>query len=465
MAKFWKGQPGRVSVACSRAACLLLALALLLIQSCRQQDDDTSVVLGVATSVNAGERLPGAGADPQDSHAVTQAEVDELWESLSEADRQLLEENYRGKGSWDSWAKRPDPGEAWDALSDEERAEYEKQGYDRKAFIELQEDIARHNDIEQLRRMLQFELQTLRPMETAPAGVERGKAIAWRELYALPDVIRLRQMSIASITIGNYDDDPDEEVELYSQGLQYIEQDGSAMAGDPSDDLTSIIDEHQLDMDGNGIPEWLDKEYGGSNSVSSVLVFEPDGRTVFETKCSNFPWDSELAGDVDGDGLDELLICLPADDPHQYELRFVGLGQEPLEVVASCGHMVREEILGLLDFNGDGREDVITNEAVYLSWNSEVVKLEMPAGYGLPSWNSRSSPSLHIWQRNGERLLAALLVPQEEAAWRSDSLALWNAAGALVYLEHFGGEIMECTNGRAGQRLYVLTREQLLVSD
>lgn len=491
---------------------LTICLLLLALPACQLSGEDSDPVV----SGNSGTRdaqIRAATHDPANQHAVTQEEVDELWDSLSAADRQLLEENFQGKSSWDAWANRPDPGEAWDALIDEERAEFEKQGVDREKYITQQESMLRTMGLDRMRKMLQFQLQSLRPMETAPAGVERGTAMAWRELYALPDVIRKRQMSSASMFVGNFDSDADEEVALYSQGLAFVEQDGTSWQpaklensfmraawdydGDGRDEICvpqpgtdagislASSDSQFLDMDGNVLgsltgsaspsaSRWTDLDGDGradfvaytrsdDNLEHGLYVFSQLGKQLFNADAMG--WDYGLSGDVDGDGLDELLILLPADDPHQYEPRFIGLGQEPLEVVASCGHMVREEILGLLDFNGDGREDVVCNGVVYLSWNSEVVKLEMPAGYGLPSWNSRSSPSLHIWQRNGERLLAGLIVQEDEASSRSDSLAIWNAAGELSYLEHFGVEVMECAVGNAGQRLYVMTRKQLLVSD
>jgi hypothetical protein len=491
---------------------LAICLLLLALPACQMSfEKDEPVVRDNSGTADAAQRAEPKQEEEQ--HAVTQAEIDELWAALSDSDRALLEENFQGKSSWDKYVIPPNAGSNWDALSDEEREEFIENGIDREQYIEQQERMALMIDMEHVRRRMESELRRLRPMNLASMGAVRGTALAWRELFSLPDVVRKHQMSTASMFVGNFDDDPEEEVALYSQGLSFVEQDGTAWQqpdlvntflrgawdydGDGRDELRAAqpaevgmsgiasSDSRFLDMggrllgqlqgsaspsasrwtdlDGDGTADFVTYQSSADNLEHGLQVYGRGGTLLFATDAMG--WNFGLSGDVDGDGMDELLIRLPADHEHQYEPRFVGLQQEAQEAVEACGHMVREEILALLDLNGDGREDIVCDGVVYLSWNSELVKLEMPTQYHLPAWNGRSSPHLHIWQRGTQRLLAGLLVQEDEAGARSDTLAMWNGTGELVYLEHFGAELLQLAVGRDGRRLYVLTREKLLVSD
>ncbi len=501
---------------------LCLAACLLLMPACTPEDDSGPVVTGkVETGASA-----GSGAAAEDAHPVTQEEMDELWAELSEPEQQLLEENMRGRHTWERYTAYSDPEAMWDNMDEQQRRVVEEiQQQDREVWIAQQRITGMNYDKRKIRGLLQDALKDLRPLVCVEPGV-LGNAIGWRLLHEIEENREGNRRSITALEPGNFDDDPQEEVAISSRGLLFVEQDGSSwrnellhpfsvMAAfdydaDGRDELVEFEIDPQgdgsygyestgllrdmdgnvvaslpgttfgmhspdIDMDGDGIPEllvWqrLKEVYGELDGVRTVswsdtLLFaiEQGGGEVFRTECSN--WDNVMSGDVDGDGMDELFIKRKSETKlNAYDELFVGLEQEPQDVLAATGHREHREILALLDFNGDGRADMISSGRVYLSWNGDTTSLMLPAGYMLPPKHQMPRPRAVVWERDGQRLLAALVVRDWQDN-RSDTLVMWEPDGRLVYTEHFGEEVLEIVPGDGGKRLYVLTRTRLLAGE
>jgi len=119
------------------AAMLALAMqACLLCAACQQTDDDP-VVVGKPSGTAQGKPVPRQSEGAEATQPVTQAEIDELWDALSEEDRELLTRNLQGRQFWESMISFPDPGADWDGLGSEERSEYESAGITRESYVEM----------------------------------------------------------------------------------------------------------------------------------------------------------------------------------------------------------------------------------------------------------------------------------------------------------------------------------------
>ncbi|MCB1188193.1 hypothetical protein KDL29_13600 [bacterium] len=507
------------------AAMLALAMqACLLCAACQQVDDDP-VVLGVSESgapVIAGEGMATAKAG---SHPVTQAEIDELWNALSEEDRERLETNMNGKHNWDRYSEYSDPEGAWEKLGEENQKQIiESGGQTREEWIHMKVVQGKNYDKAHVAELMQSALNRYKRLVAGPAKVDYGTPVNWQLLEQRNSEGNYDGWNRPAVVPGNYDEDPQEEVAIMYKGLHFLELDGESWNVDglklstilgaidydndgrdellttegvsPGDGYTGLITEGLLkdldgnkvasmpaesnfnmhlplvDMDGDGLHEIICihkprsevEERDGLKYVERkdtiLTVVEQKGEEVYKTTCSN--WDDIMAGDVDGDGRDELLIKRPSQTKtNAFDQLFVGIEQEDQDVLSASGQRDVDPILALVDINGDGRVDLVSSGHVYLSWNSDTVELEFPEGYMLPTAHRQPRPQVVLWQRDGERLLAALLVQGYDDN-RSDTLALWDSSGKLVYMEHFGEQVNDILTGEDGRRLYVVTDTRLL---
>ncbi|MCB1221074.1 MAG: hypothetical protein H7A35_00175 [Planctomycetales bacterium] len=514
------GHPGRLDRLALAAMLALAMQACLLCAACQQADDDP-VVVGVSESgapVIAGEGMATAKAG---SHPVTQAEIDELWNALSEEDRELLTRNLNGKREWDRYSEYSDPEGAWEKLDEKMRKQITKQnGLTREQWILQRRTQGQLFDKAYVADAMQQALNRNKPLVAGEANVDRGDAVEWQVVEEHEKQQSGPGYRRYVVFPGNFDDDPEEEVAIQYRGIEFRNQDGSILQT-PGLDLVALLEAFdydgdgvdelldydpanakeggrlytgdsgvlrgldgeilahtpgtawsmrlpELDMDGDGLPELLcyklnqtaDRNNTAFLMEKTLYAIEQAGGEIFNTQCSNM--DDIMVGDVDGDGRDELLIKRPSETKtNAFDQLFVGIDQEDQDVLSASGQRDVDPILALVDINGDGRVDLVSSGHVYLSWNSDTVELEFPEGYMLPTAHRQPRPQVVLWQRDGERLLAALLV-QDYDDNRSDTLGLWDSSGKLVYMEHFGEQVNDILTGEDGRRLYVVTDTRLL---
>ncbi|MEZ5339286.1 MAG: VCBS repeat-containing protein [bacterium] len=516
------GHPGEVPYLFRSAAVAVAMLLCLATSACRQADDE-QVVLGTKADglpVLAGDTTYAAR---QTSHPVTQTEIDELWNALSDVDRKLLADNFRGKPSWDRYTEYSDPEGAWEKLGEQQQDRLTESGTNRELWIEKQRLEGARYDKAYVSDMIQRELSRCKPLHAEPAKLLQGNQLVWQLLASFSSQEERINWKPIPVLPGNFDEDPDEEIAIWNRGLQFINPDGTSwqsegagsgmlMAafdydGDGRDELLQsdqtgsengnpymsgkegvLVDMEgnkvtqtpgtvwnmrlpEVDMDGDGIPELLcyrSNQMGDPNNTSYIMdktlfAVERGGDLVYSTQFSNY--DDLLTGDVDGDGMDELLVKRPSQKKaNAYDELFVGIKQADADSISATGHRDHGAIIALLDMNDDGRADMVCQDGVYLSWSSGMVELELPDGYVIPATHSQPRPQMRLWREGSSHRLVATL-PRSYRDSRADTVGMWDSRGSLVYLEQFGEQVRDILTSKDGSRLYVVTDTRLLAAE
>ncbi|MCB1188188.1 VCBS repeat-containing protein [bacterium] len=407
---------------------------------------------------------------------ATQQEVDAMWQKLSAEDRQLLQESGMDKGFADS--------------------------------------MVGSMDIASIQMMLESQLQMLRPMELHDKGVPVGKALAWKDVVNFESVDGLYSMVLA----GNLDSDPEDEL-LVSQDVQWLVQlDGSEqeLKLDPNQQLMATA---IWDYDGDGIGEFLATDWNnftqdesgaeeyktlvlstsgeriaeldgnidmgnasgtdvdgdghtelilmnyGPQYVPEVLAYGRKGKLVWQPK-EAISLMEMASGDIDNDGKDELLAPLyDPNVPYGGRVMACGMGQEPVEVPGLSDNSLAGPPSLCADLNGDGFAEILTGSSLLNPQTGEKTRLAKPEGWDDMQLSWGMGMGLGVIELDGRKLLVARLIEGREE-YRSDTVAMWNGAGELVYLEYLGEELqdLKVINGADGQKLMLQTNDRLKVS-
>lgn len=175
-----------------------------------------------------------------------------------------------------------------------------------------------------------------------------GERLAWRTLVELPD----RQGFMGSMTVGNFDRDPEQEIMLvnYLGEMLLIELDGSIQKlADGSFDYAFWI--KAWDWDADGIDEILLNDL---TAKQEVVVYGLDGQPKHRFKNQRMGAYS-VTGDYDGDGIIDILL-VEANGPGAWIHSANGQMLEQLNVKQ------RSEPLMLTDLDNDGLAEAIVYE-------------------------------------------------------------------------------------------------------
>lgn len=458
---------------------LLIGASLMLCTSCNLlQQAAQGINQGMSGGQSTAQNQASTTGLPGNLAPATKQDIDALWNSYSAVDRQLLSDNYMDRSQLDGF----------------------------EGML----------DVTTIRQMLDSQLQMFQPMELHDTGVPVGKALHWRELASFTGDID----EYAAIVPGNFDDDEDAELLLHQSGFEILELDGSRRSL-PGLDGTELGIYGVWDMDGDGRCELLavssemseTSEGGDSGMLTSILAL--DGRELAKLEGMSM-FGGEATADLDGDGHGELLLANY--DMQSYEVSLTAYGRGGKEIWQQTGiGMVeslitgdvdgdgRDELIGAgvdpqsgmpgrvmaygirqdataipgltdnsliglpmfcIDINGDGTDEILVGRSLLSPVDGNRIRLTRPEGWSEMVPGSGPGLGCGLLLRDGQALLVARCVDGMED-WRSDTLLMWDAAGALVYQEHLGEELVDLrvVKSAKGPRIVLQTATRLMVSE
>ena len=319
---------------------------------------------------------------------------------------------------------------------------------------------------------------------------------------------------VSKLEVGNFDEDPQSEIYFgHFEEDKIVELDGSVrnfslrLAGDGFFDLTYDFDqdgrkdfivvndeprdaEAEADSYNLNVYNFRDELIGNINLSHGqffqqiVADFDGDGMDDYNAvliRSKNYPARSvpsdsllielpeiegwhyidNCTGDIDGDGMDELLVTriqLDGDGSNQ-SLWAYGVGQEPTLLQPTSGDLLSTPYY-CCDLNNDGTDELFMSEFCTDIVNQTVVRMEWPYSVNFPFMHGDDLAQFDI---DGTRYLAA---SPQLIAGSTYSLAIWADGGSLVYYRQFGEEIqsMSKVSYEGRDRLLVLTGSRLMMS-
>ena len=474
-----KGLPGM------RGAFIFTLVAVLLLPctSCQLlQQAAQGISSGMGGQQGTAPNQAGASAAPGSMAPATKADIDALWNSYSAADRKLLSDNFMDRSQLD--------------------------GFENML------------DVTTIRSMLDSQLAMLQPMKLHNTGVLAGTALHWRELASYTDDLA----EYAVIMPGNFDEDADDELLVHLHGFEIIELDGSrrSLSGldgtelgvygvwdmdhdgrsellavqskQPSNSETGIYEDGDYnmrtvmmgldgaeitsmdgmsmfgpaafaDLDADGYVELLLSEFDMDTYAANLTAYGRGGREIWQQ--ADMGANGVVAGDVDGDGRDELLgsaMDLTSGMPGR--VLAYGLQQEPAVIAGLTDNSLIGPPQFCLDINGDGTDEILIGRSLLNPVDGSRIRLDKPAGWDEMVPGGMMGLGAGLLLRDGQPLLCARTVEGLED-WRADTLLMWDGAGKLVYQEHLGEELQDLrvAHSSAGDRVVLQTKTRLLVSE
>jgi len=223
-----------------------------------------------------------------------------------------------------------------------------------------------------------------------------------------------------------------------------------AVATMPGEALTA-------DIDGDAWPELIAQKAGtGSYSNITLLAFGADGKPAGKFKFQGITsW--LRAGDLDGDGQDELLVLRN----RMHDLAAIGRDQEPEDLYQFSDPV---QPLACVDLNGDGRAEVLYSTAFecqpgYLDCSTkQLTRLQMPATSG-GSWSSVTlvgAAGKFLTETDSTIALVANM---------GSGVLLFDTSGQCIYYEEYGEMVWNAQVLHAGGRDYLVVQlsERLLI--
>lgn len=358
-----------------------------------------------------------------------------------------------------------------------------------------------------------------------PAAVLVGTPLSWTELDSWPSIQESTSpMASNGLVPGDFDSDGDQELLVYlwsatsyqwPQSANIYELDGSiSLVTLPAQNHYDSV--WAWDCDGNGTDEIVMVDQSGANvydrtgtllssiagkyalaytdgkliladvngdGISEVLLFDllSNNKIVAYDHQGQVVWDQELddgyslqfsAGDVDGDGLDELVCILGGST-----LLACGQSQEAVPIngwAAAVSYQPGRStfmVLHCTDLNGDGTDEIIDPTLGYIdpaagTYTPFLLPLSSTgAMLGVsPGLQMGSRIAVYDFDADGALNVAILHSPQS-TAMQATAICIFDLSGALVYHEEFGEEVYGVAVAQSGgqEHLAVLTASRLLV--
>jgi hypothetical protein len=347
------------------------------------------------------------------------------------------------------------------------------------------------------------------PMQYHPAAVSVGDAVAWQELAG---VELLKDYSTRIIT-GNLDDDPDVELLLAGDLPQILELDGTHrelpgswdlkhpqftwdMDGDGSSEIvctkeaapgssqasfTTVVCNPEgaellqvqgicrssgldlPDIDGDGAADLLSFASGADSRQIVVKAWGRNGKEIWTANAGTR--DDFIHGDIDGDCRDEILMSSAEGQQGFGPVTVYGVDQKQSGLPGVTDNLQRWRPGAVANLHGNGKGLIAVDNCLFDPVKGSKMPLEKPPGWPemrLGGYLGHSSAELK-WK--GSRVLAMTLL-DGGSEMRSDTLAMWNAGGELVYLEHLGVILQEIRtlHTPGGDRLLMVTESGLLIT-
>lgn len=440
------------------AALLLCCLLCAICCSCnRLEQKQTDTEAGAANgAVDSGAEHKETNA-AQASAPANPGEIQTLWDSFSLEEQETLIANGLGKTEL---LRNPDGQE----------------------LAGLQLDTGRL-------------LQAARPFALHAAGRPLGDDLGWRKLlsWQRPDEGR------ALIAAGNLDEDPQTELFLSLDPCRILELDG-AVRELPAERFTNYVLEGSWDYDGNGQLDLLGKvilgereresgveyhsvvlgldgsEFGrfedayfmngdrtadlngdgapelllwfhgkGQGGGALLMGMQTDGQVLWSASgARGTAYDT--AGDIDGDGRDELIgfgyVSAEGEDYIRGRGRLMAIGpqfpEQELGVVTVP--FETSAVPFCFDVNADGCDDLLLGNYMFDTRTGKSIELQVPAGW--PELYIRRFAGHAVLQYTGQNCLA-FLATSNHLEQRSNTLLIWGQGGKLLHQEHFGEELLQ----------------------
>lgn len=349
-------------------------------------------------------------------------------------------------------------------------------------------------DDKTLSEYIKVTLESIRPIDLRQAGKVRGWPHIWNEIVSFRKSEEFYDMMLL---VGNLDEDADSEFILPRHGRGRYELDGSRSDYPASWQAMYRIEE-LWDYDGDGIDELICLQ-DAPGSGKAWQIMKPDGTLLGDCPAAmigpqiffgDFDGDSHddiygnirgerdpglptgafglegrllfvlnhdwctpglLTGDIDGDGLDELVTDMPSDNGSR-NVMATGLDQKavPLPVKSSAEHLTAD-FCG--DIDGDGRAELLIVPEIHDFARNTATRLEWPD----------SEPELRLDGLFGGNVVCiniakipTLYAMTQCQPLHSQSVAAWDSSGRLFYYEHFGEELHALRKVKFGGRETIL---------